>query len=377
MTRRALFLAIAVFTGIFLVAGTVWWLRNGFERVETEVDVGFRGAARANPLLAVEHLYTSLGATARTLPGAAREMPPVGHALVVVSPKRSLSERRLREILAWVQRGGRLVIALDEAPALDPILQHFGVHTVSDPAAKRGTDILTVPLRGGGVAKVQVAKAPRLHDQEAAAFSAGPPQNRFLLRFDVDNGRVTILSDATFLTNEQIGREDHARLAWALVQGAVPDDPPRGVWIVVREDLPTLTGLLARHAWAASLSSLLLLGAWLWSAGARFGPVLPDPPLHRRSLLEHIEASGDFLLRTGRGEDLAQSARQALLHRIELREPGWAKLPLPELAQRLGGLPGLPKLPAARIESALRGPVANPADLTVTVQILETLRRSL
>jgi hypothetical protein len=280
------------------------------------------------------------------------------------------------------------VIALDEAPTLDPVLAHFGVRAVGDPAAENGEEgtepepeTVDVALPGGGTAKVQVPKAPRLREgAKPPGFTAGPEAGKFLLRFDEGKGRVTFLSDAGFLTNERIGAGDHARLAWALVRSGIEKEPPRGVWIVVREDLPTLSGLLARHAWAAVLSSLLLLGAWLWSAGVRFGPVLPDPPRHRRSLLEHIEASGDFLLRTGRGEDLAQSARQALLRRVEAREPEWAKLPVPELARHLAGaLKGPVKggLPAARIESALSGPISTPADLTASVQVLETLRRSL
>lgn len=373
-SRAALFFALAC---VLLLGGVAWLFRGGFEKVETEVDVGYRGAARANPFLAAERLYTALGSPARTLPGAPRRLPPADHALLVVSPKRSFSAKRTRELLDWIGHGGRLVIALDEAPTLDPILAHFGVRATGDAETdRRGTETVEIPLPGGGTGRVEAAKAPRL--------KAGSKDPKFLLRFDEGEGRVTILSDASFLTNEQIGRLDHARVAWELLEGADPaadaKKPPRGVWIVLREDLPTLTGLLARHAWAASLSSLVLLGAWLWCAGARFGPVLPDPPRHRRSLLEHIEASGDFLLRAGRGEDLAQSARQALLRRIELREPEWAKLP-PELAQHLADhlrkVPGATRLPPARIESALLGPVNGPADLTVTVQILETLRRSL
>jgi len=386
-----------------LVLGAFAWLfRNGVEKVETEVDTGYRGAARVNPLLAAERLYTALGVPARTLPGAPGKLPPAGFALIVVSPKRSLTAKRAGELLAWVGHGGRLVLALDEAPALDPILAHFdvrGVRGVGAPAAPSSEDdeeksaetereLVDVALPGGGTAKIQVAKTPRLREGSTAPrFAAGPEKGRFLLRFDEGKGRVLLLSDAGFLTNEHIGEGDHARLAWALVQGAdpyntvtdkpAPEEPPRGVWIVVRETLPTLSGLVARHAWAAALSSLLLLGAWLWSAGVRFGPVLPDSPRHRRSLLEHIEASGDFLLRTGRGEDLAQSARQALLRRIEAREPEWAKLPSPELAARLAAAQKESRLSPARIASALSGAITAPADLTSAVQVLETLRRSL
>jgi hypothetical protein len=370
MRRPLLVVLLAV---LLLLVALAWFSRGDFETVEEKVEVGYRGKARINPYLATERLYTALDAPARTLPGAPRELPPADHALLVLSRERSFSKERTDKLFAWVRRGGHLVIALDEAPSLDPLLAHYRVRVYGDPEKETGTETVAVPLRTGGTAHVEIAKAPRLIDSShAARFTAGSPQGAFLLRFDEGAGHVTILSDPSFLTNERIGRMDHARVAWALVQRT--SDPPRGVWIVGREDLPTLTGLLARHAWAASLSGLLLLGAWLWSAGARFGPVLPDPPRDRRSLLEHIQAAGDFLLRTGRGEDLAQAARQALLRRVEIREPEWAKLPVPDLARRLAE-PS--KLPVPRIESALRGPVLGAADLAATVQTLETLRRSL
>jgi hypothetical protein len=368
-TSRVLLLATVLALGVL-----AWFVKDDFETVEQTVEVGYRGEARVNPFLAAERLYTALDAPARTLPGAPRGLPPADHALLVLSPKRSFSRQRADKLFAWVRGGGHLVVALDEAPSLDPLLAHYGVRLKGDPETETGSETVEVRLHSGVTAHVEIAKAPRLVDpSHTARFAAGSALGSFLLRFDEGAGRVTLLSDPSFLTNERIGRGDHARVAWALVQRA-SEAPPRGVWIVVREDLPTLAGLLARHAWAASLSGLLLLGAWLWSAGARFGPVLPDPPRGRRSLLEHIQAAGDFLLRTGRGEDLAQSARQALLRRVEIREPDWSKLPLPELAQRLAQHA---KLPVPRIESALRGPVLGAADLAATVQTLETLRRSL
>jgi len=380
---------IAVGVAVVAVLGLLaWGLRDRFEKVEVDVDIGLQGEARVNPLLAAERLYSGMGLQARTLPGALDKLPPTDYAIVLVSPRRAVGGKRLSDLKDWVHRGGRLVAAVDEAPSLDPLLSWFGVHVVvpkekdekskkdkkedeQEDTEKVGTETLEMPSRSGKV-RIEVARLPRLVDERRLAnFWLGSASGKFLLRFFEGSGRVILLSDASFLTNDHIGQPDHARAAWAVVNA---QEPPKGVWIVVREDLPSLAGLLARHAGAASTSGLVLLAAWLWSAGARFGPIAPDPPRDRRSLLEHIEAAGDLLLRVGRGEDLVQSVREALLRRVEIREPEWSKLPPADLVARLAAASGLTP---RRVDAALRGSIDSPGDLTLAVETLEILRRSL
>jgi hypothetical protein len=374
MRNRGALFAIGAVAVAVLLGFLAWTFRNSFEKVQVEQDVGYRGEARLNPLLAAERLYTGMGARARTLPGALGKLPPNDYALLLVSERRAISQKQLDALREWVKHGGRLVVALDEAPSLDPILAWLHVRVVGDKGDREkepGSEVLEMPARSGKI-RIEVPREPRLVDGLGKAnFSVGSPSGYFLLRFYEGEGRVIVLSDASFLTNSRIGEADHARAAWAVVNAK---EPPRGVWIVVREDIPTLLGLLARHAWAASASVLLFLAAWLWLAGARFGPVALDPSRDRRSLLEHIEAAGELLFRVGRGADLVQAVREALLRRVEVREPEIAKLPPDEMVQRLAGLT---KTSPARVNAALNAAVTGPADLTTTVQTLETLRRSL
>src|SRR5947208_1017200 len=122
MSPRRLALAgiILILAVVLLAAG--FWFRSAYEPVQEDVEAGYRGPARLNPFLAAERLYTRLGVQAHTLPGAARPLPAPDQALLVLSRRRALSAAELRDLLDWVRRGGRLVIALDEAPRLDPVL---------------------------------------------------------------------------------------------------------------------------------------------------------------------------------------------------------------------------------------------------------------
>ena len=66
---------------------------------------------------------------------------------------------------------------------------------------------------------------------------------------------------------------------------------------------------------------LLALLAWLWMRMQRFGPLLPPPMPARRSLLEHVEASGEHLLRYGKLGVLHGAMRDAVLARLRRRDP--------------------------------------------------------
>src|SRR4029079_18406879 len=104
--------------------------------------------------------------------------------------------------------------------------------------------------------------------KRSAQIRSGTEEGAFLLTYTQGEGRITILASANFLTNRQIGRYDHARLAWHLLRS---DPGVQKVTLVFRPDEPSLASLLVRHGWTALLPGLLLLAAALWRAGARLG----------------------------------------------------------------------------------------------------------
>src|SRR5262249_22961109 len=151
------------------------------EKVEQEVEVGYRGPARVNPFLAAEQLYTALGARARTLPGALGELPPADYAILLVSERRAINEAQLNALKDWVKKGGRLVVALDEAPSLDPVLAWLGVRVTGDKEKKPGDELLDM-RSSNGPAPINAPRAPRLVDsRKAAATSVGSREGQFLL----------------------------------------------------------------------------------------------------------------------------------------------------------------------------------------------------
>lgn len=358
--------------GAALVAVAVALFLALFERVEEEVETGPRAAANANDYLAAERLLAALGVDARSVRGPVR-MPPPDHVLVLVTPRRIFGEAQVEELLAWVARGGHLVTAPrppaaeGEAESEDLLLARLGLPLVPGEATE--AEVLAVPAAGDAAPLRVEVGAPRFGPAgDDADFAAAG----VLVRYRWQQGWVTVLADASFLTNERIGDHEHARFLWSLV--TVPRRPA-GVWLVYRDRLPGLSRLLAERAWTALVSAALLLAAWLWMRGARFGPALPPPPAARRSLREHLAATAEFLWRQGHGEALVAGERRAVLHAAARQHPAWLELPPRDRIRYLAELAGVT---GGAVGRALEGEVdGDPAAWTRMVATLEKVRRSL
>ena len=98
----------------------------------------------------------------------------------------------------------------------------------------------------------------------------------------------------------------------------------------------------------------------------RFGSLLPSPREERRSLLEHVRASGEHLHRYGKTPLLYAAARQAFLARLRRRAPVAAALEGEAQARAIADHLRLSpeqvrtalQVPASRDDAALRDRIA-------------------
>jgi hypothetical protein len=379
-------LLLALLAGVALVTGGRLFLRT-YELEVENVEVGWRGEAAANPFLAAERLLPRLGYPTRRWDGAIG-LPPSDHVLFMLHRSPAVARLRQPELLAWMRRGGRLIVtpAAGEGPqAADPLLAAFGVKvkTIDQKTQDRTFKRIRMslePIQRRGV--VRLPAVSRLVDSRGAAgLDLGDDLGAMLLVFGYGKGELTVLTSASFLTNPRIGEDDNAAYLLWLVLGrrnGARRAAPRGVEISGYDEMPALFTLLAQHAWTALVPALLLLAALAWRTAARFGPLLAEPPEERRGLLDHLEAAGRWLWHADHGRQrraLLDGVRRALRERLAARRPAWSKLAEPELIQRLGAASGLaPQL----VAEALHGPGIDDEICFVTaIRTLALLRRSL
>ena len=413
MTPRARVL-LGVLIGLLVVVLTVAGVRFAFEPVDEVEERGFHGAAAADRLLALQRLLEEMGVPVRRPEGFAR-LPPRDHVLLVSAPRRSLGPEGAARLLDWAAAGGHLVIVPTPRDLGDPLLQPLGIvvaerpedpDELPRPRRKKPAPGITPERNPDEVPDPDQAPDPDADpepdpdpDPDSDSDSApaplawlrgllddDQPPPRLLHVGDTDpllfetredgltrialawgDGRVTVLADARPLTNERLGRAGNARLAWSTL---VPDSRPAGAWLIDRDRRPSPWALLAGRAAPATAALLLLAAAWAWKAAARFGPLLRPPEPERRSLAEHLRASGEWLWSRGASRALIDALRSALHERLARGQDE----PLDELALRAAEEHGLDER-SVRAALAVHS-TAERQTLVRVVRVLETLRRN-
>jgi hypothetical protein len=122
-------------------------------------------------------------------------------------------------------------------------------------------------------------------------------------------------------------------------------------------------------------SGAAFLALWVWKRGARFGPVLADPPREHRDFSEHIRATAAFLWRRREAAVLLAAPRAELAQRVALMRPDLSSASPAVVARELARVSGLD---AAAVGEALETQhPTEPAAFQRIVANLSRLRSSL
>jgi len=342
LRNRALGLVLAG----MLLGMVAWWFTQNFGFTSKRVHVGLSGEARVNPTFAARLLLERMGLRVhQKLDLSQAHALSEGATLVLASGRSDIDPPALDALLAWVERGGHLIVGVEAAPEHDALLSAIQVQAQwpqdaegeqrlncaikdararpadREAAARDGNTPEDVLLPDGRTLRASLGHSPVLID----------PQNEPLWRHDAGDGarilvigwgqgRITVFSTLRPFNNHNLGRFDHAELLWHVV------GPPRAleVYLVRHLESATLPGWLLEHSPLALVAGAVFLVLWLWRVTPRFGPLAPSPVHDRRSLLEHIRAVGRYyagerqharLLRLLREDCLALFGRMAPLAR--------------------------------------------------------------
>lgn len=282
--------------------------------------------------------------------------------------------------------------AADADDDSDPLTDHLGVRTRPDALACK---CRTEPDEKDKNKPEAIAKARLAREQALSHLTL--PGKRYALEIDAGttemvslvNGAEPLWSDAdggavrvyaegkgrivlvanSFFTNASLPQRDHAQLLLALTELT----PGKHVTIVKRLNVLPWYQALWRHYQLALVSLALGLALLFWRAVRRFGPVLPAPTAERRSLLEHIDASGAWLWKADGGRQvLLDAARDDTLALIRRRVPALFRMPEGELYATLARTCALPE---ADVSEALQQDAASHVTrFTRQIRTLQTLR---
>lgn len=345
MRHRGLLIGVLVLLGAAVLTGLFLTM---FERRDVVQPTSPSGPARANPFFALEQVLRDMGepaASLTTLDPVRMPLQPGDTVLVGADVARIDAETAAR-LAGWVRRGGHLLL-VPPVGARSPMLTALNLLDARpDTFGCSGLGDGTHAIRLCGMRfRLQPAAA------QAVDAAIGNADDGYLFaRTAVGRGHVSLLASVAPLQRLALKQVEAQRFAWRLLA------PNRGrgqIYLVHALDGQPFLQLLATRGWPALLALALLLAGWMAMRGARFGPLMPAPSPHRRALLEHVQAAGEFLYRRDGGRSLHQLAAQAVLERLRRRDPGSVRLSGEALYQRLAERGGLD---AAQVAQAFQSP---------------------
>jgi len=344
-----------VLLALLVAGGSVAWWRSTHVRVEKWVDEPRTGEARSNPLYALKLALQADGVRvatgSRLVIDASHPLDERGTLLLFNNPN-VISDGEAQRLLDWVEHGGHLVLRMPPRASSTvtaiPLLSHLDI------APLKTTEGCTTWHAHGAVAGVEFCSGQRFRRLPSALVPVlqwddqeKGDRGSVFVRLAHGKGSVDVLTDLNFLVSDALNQPMHIELARQIL---APNYRTGTVYLIHDMQMPSFWGELLRRYWMAWGPLLLALIAWLWQRMQRFGPLLPAPASERRSLLEHIDASGRHIYRYGYADRLLGAVRHAFLMRLRYRDPQAAALSgdaqAAWLAERFG-------MPAVHIREAL------------------------
>lgn len=377
---------------LLIILATGYWFYNNFSWVTEEKEVGFQGIAKTNNLLAAEFFLRRMGVKARQVNGllAFRNLPSTQHTLMISTQRETVNKELSQLLKKWVNSGGHLIVearfvANQEKKemtetVLDPLLDELSVYKVRNTNKYSQNDSAT--------------RFTLPQDKEQAELEVHFPHYRilnrsenikilpdwviedergvYLMQFSLGDGLLTIMNSTNVFNNDNLDKNDNAHLLHYLTQREGFDSE---VWLIQVDDMPSLWTWLWENAWYTMFCLSLLFGLWLWRAPLRFGPILNDAQTERRSLLEHIRASGYYRWHEEQSSFLLSRVQENLWEKIQIAHPV-VRRENPMQAYAL--LAEITSINEALIKQALM-PVEeiNEHEFTKVIRILENIRKHL
>lgn len=338
-----------------------------------------KGEADYNPFFALERILVGMGQPASSGVLLNRVLPQLkpGDTLVMDGDTSGITTLQAQAIGQWVRAGGHLVFSTFFV-ADTPLNDNLGLQRKTEKWTS-----LCMNLAMDAKDQVDTKKSPPmcglgfyLQPQAMARASViiGKPESDGLLfaRVPIGKGTVSLLSSLAMdvLMRDRLKHGPEQQFAMRLL---APNFGRGQFFLLYKLIGNSFWVSLFMRGWPALLASLLLVLGWMAMRSERLGPLVPAPAAHRRALLEHIHAVGEFLFRRDSGRSLHRLACDAILVRLHRTDPASVMLKRDELyawlAQRS-------RLDAHHIENAFQSP-ANAAAFRGSMTTLARLRSHL
>ncbi len=334
MKRSLLFIILTLLTIIFCLFFVF------FESYKDTKELGWSSKALQNKYLAAEQFLTTSGKSIDIAHGFS-EINNLNQidTLIITNYSDVVSKKQENALLTWMSNGGNLILVLPHNDSQDQdseLLNRVGItsykieedgNTTNPDQSDAALNEPSTSLAFDGVEEelsIEFAGNSSLyhaslysqddedHQEYKPFYWAGDDYGIRFIQMNINDGLLTVLSDASIWQNTSIRKYDHAHLLYLL------SDSQNTVQFLVGSDFPSLISLMWKNTYELIISIFVLLLFWLFYRGKRFLPAITTHSMVRRSLNEHIEAVAKFHWKQNQSERLLASLREEALKKHSL-----------------------------------------------------------
>ena len=320
-----------------LIGALGMWLYSNVESHVKEVDKGYSEEARSNKFLAAELFLRKMGVKATKIELFQSDHAPFTHhdTLLIANNRHNFDRKRSKQLLDWVNTGGRLIITAqafdaDSSKFKDHLLNELGLTVVKiEPEEGNVFDakVLDVDIDDENFWQVNfintysILETDKFNSDVIWRIKDGNTVHG--LQIKIGQGKITLLSDMLYFTNDFIDQYDHAEFLFLLVTNRYESEKNGDFYYSLSENNPMLVSWLWLNAPYFLMSLTLLVVLILWMKIPRFGPIINIAQPVRRQFIEHLYAAGRYQWQQKFHNRLLMDVRQQLSQSMGLKYPEW------------------------------------------------------
>ena len=291
------FLIVITVAILMILFGAYSCSTRGMKKETRKVEVGFRGEARVNSLLAAGEYLQKRGMIVKKQSNFKAGEELWGNSLVICTFNSIPREKEaLMALENFVSSGGTLIYGFSENSRDSTMVseaqkEFLGIRSMdklefpvpAELSLNLENSETNVPIVFSCQTRYKIKMA---HSTLNDVVEDG---NTLYSDYSYGGGRIIFVNDLGLFENRRIDQDDNIllfdTLAYYEFSNAV---------IVYSRDMPSIYAWLWNNAFAAILCSFLLLLVWLMNRTKRFGPLQEINDNTRRNIIDHIEGASLF-----------------------------------------------------------------------------------